>query len=141
MTLISPLLTAAPIPQPRPLEHAILLAVAYADVFDQPVTELEIHRYLPGRRASSRAVADALGGDRLVPRRLSRVGRYFTLPGRESLVEVRARRERIASHYWPRAERVGRVISKLPFVRMVAVTGSLAADNTDADADIDFLLV
>ena len=141
MTLISPLLTTAPFLEPRPLERAILLAVAYADVFDQPVTAREIHRYLPGRRATSRAVMDVLEGDRLVPRRLSRVGRYFTLPGRESLVEVRSRRERIASGYWQRAERVGRAISRLPFVRMVAVTGSLAADNTDTNSDIDFLIV
>src|ERR1700730_6215500 len=71
------------------LEHAIVQAVAYADVFDYPLTADEIHRYLIGVPASRGAVRTALSTSRLVPDVLSRAGRYFTLVGRESAIDTR----------------------------------------------------
>ncbi len=122
------------------LERAIVQAVAYADVFDYPLTADEIHRYLIGLPASRAAVRAALGTPRLLPVALSRSGRYFTLAGRESAVDTRRSRAAVASGYWPRAVRYGHQLGRLPFVRMVAVTGALAMDNV-ADGDIDYLVV
>ncbi|HEX8967023.1 MAG TPA: hypothetical protein VF937_04025 [Chloroflexota bacterium] len=120
------------------LDRAIVQAVAYADVFDYPLTADEIHRYLVGVSASRGAVRNALSNGR--PSQLSRTGRYFTLAGRESAVEIRRARASSAAEYWRRAARYGRRMSNLPFVRMVAVTGALAMDNV-ADGDIDYLIV
>jgi hypothetical protein len=123
------------------LEAGILHAVAYADVFDYPLTVTEVHRYLVGVSASSATVGSLLGNGRLVPQRLSRHYEYFTLPGREGIVETRRRREQVAARIWPRALQYGRIIAGLPFVRMVAVTGALAMDNVDPGADIDYFIV
>jgi hypothetical protein len=71
----------------------------------------------------------------------TRVEDYFTLRGREKIVEVRKRRAEVAKRLWPKAARYGRIIARLPFVRMVAVTGSLAMDNTDAGKDVDYMIV
>jgi hypothetical protein len=117
--------------------RAILNTALYADIFDYPLTLPEIHRYLVGSSASLEAVSESLAGDRF----LRKVGRYYTLQGRECIVETRERREQIAAHLWPEAIRYGRMIASLPFVRMVAVTGSLAMNNVDVDADIDYLIV
>jgi len=122
------------------LEQAIVQAVAYADVFDYPLTVDEIHRYLIGVPASRGAVRSALTTSRLVPDVLSRSGRYFTLAGHESAVDTRRRRAAVAADYWRRAVRYGHLIGSLPFVRMVAVTGALAMDNI-ADGDIDYLVI
>jgi hypothetical protein len=120
------------------LERAIVQSVAYADVFDYPLTADEIHRYLIGVQASRGDVRNALASSR--PTELSRTGRYFTLAGRESAVETRRARAASAADYWQRAVRYGREMSNLPFVRMVAVTGALAMDNM-ADGDIDYLVI
>ena len=120
------------------LERAILQAVAYADVFEYPLTADEIHRYLVGMQANRAAVRSVLAT--MSGRLLSRSGRYFTLAGRESAIETRRGRAARAADYWRRAVRYGHAIGNLPFVRMVAVTGALAMDNM-ADSDIDYLVV
>lgn len=123
------------------VENAIVKTLAYVDIFDYPLTDREIHRYLPHVETPADAVKDVLANGCLVPHRLSRREGYFTLPGREGIVATRRRREKIARRLWPIALRYGRILASLPFVRMVAVTGSLAVNNAEADADIDYLVV
>jgi len=120
------------------LQRGIVQAVAYADVFDYPLTADEIHRYLIGIPASRATVRGILSNGK--PDVISRSGRYYTLAGRESAIETRRARGALAAGYWKRATRYGRTMGNLPFVRMVAVTGALAMDNI-ADGDIDYLVV
>jgi hypothetical protein len=127
-------------PTPLALEQAIVRAVAYADVFDYPLTADEVHRYLVGVNASLADVHHALGTHPLVPGLLSTSNGYFSLLGRESAVVQREQRAANSARYWRRAVGYGRAIGDLPFVRMVAVTGALAMDNV-ADDDIDYLIV
>jgi hypothetical protein len=129
-----------PRPGPEhPLAQALLRTLAYADVFDHPLTLAEAHRYLVGVSASAAEVRDEL--QRLVPERLSRCDSYLMLRGREDLVETRRRRQAIAAEAWPAAVRYARTLARLPFVRMVAVTGSLSRDNVEPGSDVDYLVV
>jgi hypothetical protein len=120
------------------LERAIVQTVAYADIFDYPLTADEIHRYLIGVSAGRGTIRGILNSE--LPKHLTRSGRYFTLDGREASVDTRKQRMTEAADYWPHAVHYGRRISAVPFVRMVAVTGALAMDN-NADGDIDYLIV
>jgi hypothetical protein len=122
------------------LETAIIRTVAYADIFDYPLTAAEVHRYLVGVPASLDAVQHLLS-NKSTGMYLSYRQGYYTLPERECTVETRHRREKVASQMWPIAVDYGLQIARLPFVRMVAVTGSLTVDNMDAGEDIDYLVV
>jgi hypothetical protein len=122
------------------LERAIVQTVAYADVFDYPLTADEIQRYLIGASATRATIGTILGNTQLVPSVLSRSGRYLTLAGRESIITIRRERTATSIELWRRAIRYGRFMGNLPFVRMVAVTGALAMDNV-ADGDIDYLVI
>jgi hypothetical protein len=123
------------------LEPAILQAVAYADVFDFPLRPEEIHRYLAGVAASCKSVREALRPGAALAGQLGRQDEFITLLGREALVDTRRRRAEVAARMWTRALDYGQQISRLPFVRMVAVTGALAMDNVEPGADIDYLIV
>jgi hypothetical protein len=123
------------------IEGAILKTVAYADVFDYPLKANEIHRYLIEYPAERGEVMDALKGRRLVPDYIERQGDYYLLRGRERVLAARSRRAGFAKTLWPIAEHYGQVIARLPFVRMVAVTGSLAMNNVEDRPDIDYLVV
>ena len=128
-------------PAPRTIEMAILHAAAYADVFDYPLAAGEVHRYLVGLAAPLAAVQTMLRNGRLVPERLAQRQEYFVLPGREGIVETRRRRALASAQAWQRAVQYGLTIARLPFVRMVAVTGALTMDNVDPGDDVDYLIV
>lgn len=117
---------------------AIRQAIAYADIFDYPLSVHEIHRYLPGITANYESVEAVLEQDKDF---VINTQGFYTLPGRESLSAIRIRRDKIASQLWLPALKYGKMISSLPFVRMVAVTGALAMNNVDVGADIDYLIV
>ena len=119
------------------LLHSIFHTLAYADVFDYPLRAPEVYRYLTSTKASIEEVARALADESL----FSQSGEFFTLRGRDEIVETRRRREQVAVRLWPKAARYGRILAKLPFVRMVAITGSLAMNNTDEGKDVDFMIV
>lgn len=128
-------------PNHLPIEQAAVRSVAYADVFQYPLRVAEVHRYLHGVSATLEMTAEALARCSARGNPLSHRDGFYTLPGREHLVELRRRRAANAKLLWPAALKYGRLIAGLPFVRMVAVTGSLAWDNVDRGADIDLLIV
>jgi hypothetical protein len=117
--------------------QSVFHTLAYADVFDYPLTASEVYRYLTYRKRTVEEVTRALSDNSL----FSQIGDYFTLRGREYIVETRKRRAYVAARLWTRSARYGRVIASLPFVKMVAVTGSLAMNNTDEGNDVDYMIV
>jgi hypothetical protein len=111
--------------------------VAYSDVFDFPLKAEEVWQALPVVATSEEVLAALQRLDGLV----SQVPPYYTLAGRESLVATRARRAQTSAPLMRLAEHYGRLIGRLPFVRMVAVTGALAVENSDDSDDVDYLIV
>jgi hypothetical protein len=119
------------------LLHSVFHTLAYADIFDYPLTADEVYRYLTSTKASREEIARVLADETL----FTRVEEYFALRGREHIVNIRKRRAEVSARLWLKAVRYGRIIAMLPFVRMVAVTGSLAMNNTDEGKDVDYMIV
>lgn len=121
----------------KSLTDAILETIAYSDIFEYPLTTPEIHRYLTFLPESLEMVQKALELDGP----FVRTGEYFSLPGRQEIVSIRMQREAHSRKLVPLAIRYGRILGCLPFVRMVALTGSLAVLNLSKNADFDYMLV
>ena len=119
------------------LERAILEALTYSDIFDYPLRFDELHRYLPVRaEANELEIAlSSLNGQ------VNRHGEFYVLAGRDEVVEIRKQREARSRKLLPIALRYGRILGALPFIRMVALTGSLAVMNVSKQADFDYMLV
>jgi hypothetical protein len=128
-------------PDVRSLERAVFYAVAYADIYRYPLTLDEVTRYLVGVEASKDEVRPALDALTRNGGPLLRQRAYVMLRGAEGLVALRRRRAEIARHMWPQALSYGRAIARLPFVRMVAVTGALTMGNVESGDDIDYFIV
>ncbi len=120
--------------------EAVGATVVYADLFDFALDDAEVHRNLIGEPTSGAETAEAIAAA-LERALVTRTDGYLTLPGRGYLSAVRRRRAQTAADLWPLARRFGGLLAALPFVRMVGVTGSLAAGNPDDRADLDYLIV
>lgn len=119
-----------------PLAEAILKTLAYSDIFDYPLTLDEIHTYLvvPATKEEIKTCIEKIHQIRLTEK-------YYYLTGRDEIVHKRKNRALKSIKIFKRALFYGKVIGKFPFVRMVALTGSLAMLNLSNEIDIDFMLI
>lgn len=115
--------------------------VAYRDVFDFPPTLEEIHRFLHWQRCSVADVSASLEATGLCHGRLATDGQFFCLAHRAAILPQRRMREERARTSLVQARAIARQLAHLPHIRMIAITGSLAARNGYDGADIDFLCV
>ncbi len=134
-------MTQGELAQRREIETAILETVLYSDLFDYPLTHAELAHFLVRVRADGETVCTCLGAPRYLDGRLRQIDGYVVACGREALIDRRRVRQAASARLWVRARRFARWLAALPFVRMVAVSGALAMDNSAAGDDIDVLIV
>lgn len=123
------------------LDRSILKTLAYADLFDYPLTASQVHQYLiSSQKYRLDEVNQALASDKLLTQ-VDREGGYFFLKGRRGLVEERKQRAESGRRKMKIAKKAGGWLKLIPWVRMVAVTGALSMNNAVLKDDIDLLLV
>ncbi len=127
--------------EPDSLHAAIATTVAYFDIFACAPRAAEIHRFLIGRAATRADVEALLDDPGPLARAIGRRDGFYFLRGKSHLVTRRVRFLSHGGHLWPRAQRMAAAIQSTGLASAALVTGSLAADNADEHADIDFLLV
>lgn len=120
-------------------DRAVLLTITYADLFDFPLTAEEVYVRLIRGGFDRRSVADSL--DTLLSEYLGRRRDLYFIRGRENLPLRREMCAQRASRLWQAGRRYGVWLSRVPFVRMVAISGSLAVNNADEKADIDLFCI
>ena len=119
------------------LERAVLEALVYSDIFEYPLRLNELHRYLP-IRADIDELSVALDA---LQQQVGKKDDFYYLAGRAEIVDIRRQREARSKKLMPRALKYGGLLGSLPFIRMVALTGSLAVMNISKNADFDYMLV
>lgn len=131
------------------LSKNLLATIAYYDALDYPLTAFEAwtHRIRmdDGTETDESDVGlcdviAALSGEGLSGHVVSCDG-FYPLLGRERLVRSRIRSEKISSTKLKRVRALARILSFVPFIRMVGVTGSLAMKNGDKESDWDLFVV
>jgi hypothetical protein len=122
-------------------ETAIAKTVLYASLFDYPLTLEQLHESLIASSLSREqllATFDASVG--LKPIVAFRDGFFFPA-GRFDLVGERRRREQRSRQFLRRHGRLLRWLCALPFIRLVALSGSIAHLNLEDGGDLDLFIV
>jgi hypothetical protein len=111
--------------------HHAFASLAYADVFDYPLTKEELSLWLIKRRT--------------IPQEFFRYvrvrGEFVTLTKREAIIPLRKKRRQYARAKWQFIRRVAPVFRLIPTVTLLGVTGGLSMDNVRQDDDIDLFFI
>lgn len=135
------------------LQRSLRATLSYFDLFDHPLTLMELARYryrfsnesAGGRNDGAEGASNTPAlSDMLTA--LDAIGAgtedgFWFLPARAAIVASREHRYRLAEAKFRKARRVARFMRLLPSVRLVAVCNSLALANANEESDIDLFVV
>ena len=125
----------------RAQELAVLRSVTYAALFDYPLTLTQLHASLIGVRADADTVAAWWRTSEFLRATIDHQDGWYFPSGRSDLLPTRARREALSRDLLERDHRILSIVRAMPFVRMVALSGSLAHLNAEASADLDLFMI
>ena len=113
------------------LNESEKFSIFYHDIFDYPLTFADLIKWNPAppfpiRKHDSSVVHQ---------------GDYLFLQGRAGLIFKRLLRERISAKKMEIAKKASEVLSLVPSVKMVSVTGSLAMADAADESDIDLFVI
>lgn len=121
-----------------------MAALAYFDVFEYPLTLMELKRWRWSASGEPAHETEPSPNEILAAIKTLPVGEedgHYFLAGREALVAERHRRYRLAEKKFRKARRFACWLRHLPSVRLIAVCNSLAYANSVEESDIDFFIV
>lgn len=113
------------------LDEGEKASVIYHDLFDFPLNFSDLIKWKVGKNVTDIKTVKSVS---------NRNGYYF-LEDKVGVVYKRLLHKRISAKKLLIAKRAAKVISLIPFVKMIAITGSLAMENSTEDSDIDLMFV
>lgn len=114
---------------------AIIKTLSYADLFDYPLTALEIWRSLISTIPVSIKQIEKLLLD------INSKDGYYYLSGRVSIVRKRKQREKESEKKLEIAKKISLVLGVIPSVTLIGVSGNLAVRNAKKSDDIDLFII
>ncbi len=117
----------------------ILATLAYFDIFSYPLTRAEIYLFL-GKKYNYDDFDDAVSC-LLIEGAIHQFDRFFTLKNDHQLAVRRVEGNSKAEELIRKAKRVGNILIRFPYVRGVAISGSLSKNFADEYSDIDLFII
>ena len=117
----------------------ILKTLGYFDLFQYPLTRAEIRQF-HAENTTHAEIDEAL--DLLLDEKtIFLLDEFYSLQNDPGLAERRRNGNRLAASQMQTAGRVARFLAKFPYVKAVAVSGSLSKNFATKNTDIDFFIV
>ena len=124
---------------PVTVNQAMFNTLCYADIFDYPLNISEIHHWLIANQASKKSVSLKLKL-RSEPI-IQKTKNYYHLQGRSTIVSLRQTRQSFSQPKLIKAQRIANLLSHIPSINLIAITGALAMNNADETDDIDLMII
>ena len=122
-------------------ERAIARSVSYASIFDYPLTLAELRQTLIESRQTPTEILGIYSSSAALQAEVTFQDGFFCLRGREDTVPERQVREAHSRTFLRAHHTLLALVSAMPFVRMVALSGSVAHLNLEGTGDLDLCIV
>lgn len=119
-------------------DQAVYKTLAYADIFDFPLTASEVMRYCVGKRIPLKPLHNALS--RLTGKHIDNTV-FLSLENRSHIIETRRKRGVESLPKWLIVSKIARWLAYIPSIRFIGVTGALSMGNAGRDDDIDLFII
>lgn len=121
------------------IKKHILATIAYFDLFRYPLTIDEIYLFLPAKCVVQEF--DVALRCLVIDRLIYHIGKFYTLKNDYFLIERRIKGNAKAARMIGTAKKVSNLLMRFPFVRGIAISGSLSKNFADDDSDIDLFII
>jgi hypothetical protein len=126
------------------LGKAIYSSLAYADIFEYALTREEIIEWLIGENDLVSAPPKKIDQKLQFLLKNKKIGKkedYYYLKGRAKIVKTRKRREKWSNTKIKIAENVAVILRKIPWIKLIGITGGVARKNAKREDDIDLFFI
>jgi len=130
--------------QKNKLQVAILKTLAFFDIFNYPLTSLEVWRYLYQPAEEGRenfSLDDVTACLNSLENVRTHEGFYFLATRDEKIVLARKEKYNIAEEKFRKVKKIGKFLALLSFVRAIFVFGSLSQGVASDNSDIDLFII
>jgi len=125
----------------KELKEAVLKTLLFFDIFNYPLTVLEIHRFLfTPYKFSFQEVWQVLE-ELLKEGKLSQKNNFFYPKGQEINVLLRLKRYRLAQKKIRKAKIICSILKTFPFIKGIAICNTLSYFNAKEKSDIDLFII
>jgi hypothetical protein len=118
------------------VKEAVLKTVVFFDLFDYPLSAIEIKKYL-SLKASLAEIIKAL--DKI--KEIENKNGFFFLKSRGEIIDTRQKRHNYSLRKIKIARRFSRLFSLLPWVKTIILSNSIGQYNLRDGSDIDFFII
>lgn len=122
------------------LSDSILSTLAYHDIFDYPLNLEEVKNLLIQNKSETSSIKKTLKA-LTESKRVGESKGLFYLRGRKKIVEIRGKRTTYSKDKYKKAKFYLSILKNIPSVKLIAITGALAMNNSTKNDDIDLLIV
>ncbi len=121
------------------IRENILSTLAYFDMFDYPLTAGEIYLFLKNKYVQYEF--DEAVQCLMLNGTIYRFDKFYSLKNDPALIVRRNNGNKKAAELIKVAGRVSNILIKFPYVRGIAISGSLSKNFADDDSDIDLFII
>ena len=123
------------------IESRIFAALLYADIFHYPLPLRELMQWIVSDiQISSRVIQNHI--KKLIKKnKIKYTPPFFYVSGHKKTIQFRIKRLAASTNKWQRIRKTVKILTYIPTICMVGVTGGLAVNNADNQDDIDLLII